>query len=154
MNLRGEKANASNTLTLAAAARFGLDHVFVPFESRGAPHRDRILRFHEIYRTMALPALLHCKSGADRAGLAAGLAVLFAGGKAAEAQRQLSWRFGHVATAKTGILDQFFRLYAAAEPRVGFLDWVRDEYDEHALRRDFRPSRLSGFLNDRILRRE
>src|SRR5260370_30946679 len=86
INLRGEKPNGSTSLSLDAARQLGLDHVFAPFESRGAPHRDRILRFHEIYRTMRMPALIHCKSGADRAGLVAGLAVLFEGGSAADAR--------------------------------------------------------------------
>ncbi|CAH2601625.1 Protein tyrosine phosphatase [Rhodovastum atsumiense] len=155
INLRGEKPNGSNTLSLAAAQRLGLTHLFLPFESRGAPHRDRILRFHEIYRSMTPPALIHCKSGADRAGLAAGLAVLFEGGSAEAALRQLSWRHGHISHSPTGILDAFFRLYAATgEGRMPFLDWVRDEYDEAALRASFASRGFSRFLNDHLLRRE
>jgi protein tyrosine/serine phosphatase len=155
VNLRGEKPNGSTALTLAAAARLGLDHVFMAFESRGAPHRDRILKFHDIYRHMRTPALIHCKSGADRAGLAAGLAILFEGGTAAEAARQLSLRHLHFSSSGTGILDAFFRLYAAeAEGKKPFLDWVREDYHEDHLRRAFAPSRLGRLLNDRILARE
>ena len=155
INLRGEKPNGSTTLSLAAAQRIGLTHVFAPFESRGAPHRDRILRFHEIYRTMPTPALIHCKSGADRAGLVAGLAILFEGGTAADAQEQLSLRFLHFKHAKTGILDEFFACYARdGEGKKPFLDWVRDDYDERLLRAEFVPGRASAFINDWILRRE
>ena len=155
INLRGEKANASTTLSLGAARHLGLRHEFLAFESRGAPHRDRILRFHELYRTMVFPALIHCKSGADRAGLAAGLAVMFEGGSAAQALEQLSWRFGHVSRSATGILDAFFLRYAAlGEGRIGFLDWVRDEYDEADLRTGFTASGLASFMNDRVLARE
>jgi len=155
INLRGHRRCGSDALSREAAARLGLTHIDMAFESRGAPHRDRILRFAEIYRTLDAPALMHCKSGADRAGLASGLAVLFEGGTATQALRQLSWRFGHFNRSRTGILDAFFVRYAQqAEGRLPFLDWVRDEYDEALLRRDFVAGGLSTFITDTVLRRE
>ena len=108
INLRGPTGNGSDALSREAAQRLGLDFVDIAFESRGAPQRDRILRLHDVYSRMRGPALLHCKSGADRAGLASGLIILFEGGSARQALRQLSLRFGHVRQAKTGILDAFF----------------------------------------------
>lgn len=155
INLRGHRKCGSDALSRDAAGRLGMIHVDMAFESRGAPHRDRILRFAEIYRTLQTPALMHCKSGADRAGLASALAIIFEGGTAAQASRQLSLRFGHFKRSKTGILDAFFVLYAEqAEGRIPFLDWVRDEYDEDRLRGSFRAHGLSSFLNDHILVRE
>lgn len=155
INLRGQRACGSDVLSRDAAARLGLAHVDMAFESRGAPHRDRVLRFAEIYRGLDAPALMHCKSGADRAGLASGLAILLEGGRAADALGQLSWRFGHVSRSRTGVLDAFFVQYAArAEGRLSFLDWVRDEYDEVALKRDFVAGGLASFVNDRVLKRE
>ncbi len=155
INLRGHRQCGSDALSRDAAARLGLVHIDMAFESRGAPHRDRILRFAAILADLQTPALMHCKSGADRAGLAAGLAILLAGGTAADALHQLSWRFGHFSRSRTGILDAFFILYAAeAEGRVPFLAWVRDSYDEAALRRRFAASGLSSFITDKILRRE
>jgi hypothetical protein len=155
VNLRGHRRCGSDALSREAAGRIGIAHIDMAFESRGAPHRDRILRFHGLYRAMAFPALMHCKSGADRTGLAAGLALLFEGGSSADALGQLSWRFGHFNRSPTGILDAFFIHYATvAEGRVPFLDWVRDKYDETALRATFRASGLSTFLNDRVLVRE
>ena len=132
-------------------------HVDAPFESRGAPHRDRVLRLAEVYRGMAEPALIHCKSGADRTGLAAGLWLLLQGRPVEEAMAQLSWRWGHVRQSRTGILDAFFLLYAEArraQPGLGFLDWVRDHYDEAALRRDFQSRAWADRLMDGVLRRE
>ena len=155
INLRGTTHNGSDALSRDAAARLGLDFVDMALESRGAPQRDRILRLHGIYRDMRAPALLHCKSGADRAGLAAGLFVLFEGGTAREALRQLSWRYGHIRQAKTGILDAFFLHYQrVAEGRKPFLDWVREDYDEAALRRDFHANGLASFINDWVLAHE
>ncbi|HUX72829.1 MAG TPA: tyrosine-protein phosphatase [Steroidobacteraceae bacterium] len=155
VNLRGHRRCGSDALSREAAARLGLVHIDASFESRGAPHRDRILRFAEIYRTLVEPAVIHCKSGADRAGLGAGLLVLMNGGTAAQALAQLSWRFGHFNRSRTGILDAFFIRYAQdAEGRLPFLDWVANEYDEAALRRDFVAGGLSSFITDTILRRE
>ncbi len=156
VNLRGHRSCGSDALSREMARRIGLVHVDMAFESRGAPHRDRILRFHEIYRFMETPALMHCKSGADRAGLAAGLAILFEGGTAAEAARQLSWCFGHFNRSRTGILDAFFTLYARdGEGRMPFIEWVERDYDETGLRRAFTAAGgLSSFLNDQVLRRE
>ena len=155
INLRGHRQCGSDALSRDTARRLGLQHIDMAFESRGAPHRERILRFHAIYQTLQTPALMHCKSGADRAGLASGLAVMFEGGTAAHALRHLSWRFGHWSRSRTGILDAFFIRYAKdAEGRLPFLDWVTHEYDEAALKRDFVAGGLSSFINDRVLRRE
>ena len=145
----------ATALSREAAARLDLIHIDMAFESRGAPHRDRILRFAELYRTLQTPALMHCKSGADRAGLAAGLALLFEGGTSADALRQLSWRYGHFNRSRTGILDAFFHQYATTgEGRLPFLNWVETEYDEIALRARFTADGLSTFIVDRVLRRE
>lgn len=155
INLRGPTRNGSDALSRDAAEQLGLDFIDMAFESRGAPHRERILQLHEIYRSMRAPALLHCKSGADRAGLAAGLYLLFEGAPAADALRQLSWRFGHVRQARTGILDAFFLRYQReGEGRIPFLDWVREEYDEVALKRDFHANGLASFVNDWVLAHE
>jgi hypothetical protein len=67
----------------------------------------------------------------------------------------LSWRYGHIRQAKTGILDAFFLLYQReAEGRKLFLDWVRQDYDEAVLRRDFHANGLASFINDWVLAHE
>ena len=155
VNLRGHRECGSDALSRDAALQLGLNHIDRAFESRGAPHRDRILDLAEIAKTLVEPALIHCKSGADRAGLASGLFILMNGGTAKQALAQLSWRFGHISRSRTGILDAFFIRYAQeAEGEKPFLDWVRDDYDEMALRRDFTAGGLASFLNDRLLDRE
>ena len=156
VNLRGERRDCgSDALSRAEAARLGLAHLDAPFESRGAPHRDRLLRLAGIFDAMEEPALIHCKSGADRTGLAAGVFLMLEGGTSAAALDQLHWRHGHVSASRTGILDAFFRLYARqAEGRVAFLDWVRDGYDEDRLRADFTSRPWADRLVDGVLRRE
>jgi protein tyrosine/serine phosphatase len=155
INLRGQRFCGSEALSREAALRLGMNHIYMAFESRGAPHRERILRFHDIYRGLDTPAMMHCKSGADRAGLASGLALMFEGGTSRDALGQLNWRFGHIDRSPTGILDAFFHLYATvAEGRIPFLQWVAEEYDEVKLRSDFKANGLARFVNDRLLARE
>ncbi|BDG70330.1 dual specificity protein phosphatase family protein [Roseomonas fluvialis] len=158
INLRGHReACGSDALGRQAAAALGLEHIDAPLESRGAPHKDRVLRLAGIFARMNGPALIHCKSGADRTGLAAGIWLLTRGGTVDQALDQLSLRFGHVAAARTGILDAFFRSYAAFTKRQGgkpFLDWVREDYSEDALRASFRSTPWADRLVDGVLRRE
>ena len=156
INLRGKTQSGSDALSREAARLLGLSFHDITFESRGAPQRDRILRLYDIYQSLQLPAVIHSgKSGADRAGLAAGLMILFEGGSATEALRQLSLRFGHIRQARTGILDAFFLLYKReAEGRKKFLDWVSRNYDEAALNRNFHANGLASFINDWVLAHE
>lgn len=155
INLRGQAKNGSDALSREEARRLGLDFYDMAFESRGAPHKDRILRLAQIVETMRGPALIHCKSGADRAGLAAGLFILIKGGTVAQAMGQLSLRFGHIKQSKTGILDAFFELYRrTGEGRKPFLDWVREDYDEAELRAAFKAGRVAEFINGKVLGRE
>lgn len=155
INLRGHRQCGSDALSRDASERLGLIHIDRAFESRGAPHKDRILDLARIAETLVEPALIHCKSGADRAGLASGLFLLFNGGTAKQALAQLSWRFGHISKSRTGILDTFFLRFAReAEGRKPFLDWVRDDYDETELRQEFHSGGMASFVNDHILIRE
>ena len=99
------------------------------------------------------PILIHCKSGADRTGLVAGLWLLLQGRPVSEAAAQLTLRHGHIRQGKTGILDAFFAAYAAAAPKP-FLDWLREDYDEAALRAAFQSQPWADRLLDGVLRRE
>ena len=158
INLRGNRADCgADALSRAEAARLGLAHIDAPFESRGAPHKDRILRLAAIFQDMDEPALIHCKSGADRTGLAAGLWLMLQGRPVAEALAQLSLRHGHVAASRTGILDAFFKSFAVfrqANPEIPFLEWVQGTYDEAALRESFSSNPWADRLVDQVLRRE
>jgi len=137
INLRGATGNGSDALSRERAARLGLRFFDVPFSSGNAPTREQVLALVAALRSAPAPVLLHCKSGADRAGFAAGIFVLLEGGTAAAAARHLSWRFGHLKQSRAGVLDAFFARYASdAEGKKPFLDWLREDYDAAGLRRE------------------
>lgn len=155
VNLRGQAGTGSDALSREAAARLGLCFIDAPLQSGHAPPRDRVLALAEALLRAEPPVLVHCKSGADRAGFAAGLFLLLHGGASTKALRQLTLRHGHMRFSRAGVLDAVFARYAAeAEGRKPFLDWLREDYDPDAVQSAFRAGRLAAFVNDRLLRRE
>lgn len=155
VNLRGTTGNGSDALSRERARLLGLAFVDVPMSSGRSPPRDRLLALIAALQGMREPGLVHCKSGADRAGFAAAVFLLLQGATVAQAKRQLSLRWGHFARSRAGVLDAVLRAYAReAEGRRSFADWVRDGYDPDAIDAGFDTGRLSALLHDRILRRE
>ncbi len=157
INLRGERDCASYLLQKEACARHGIALVDFPVNSRAAPRKTDMRKLQEIFARIEYPALMHCKSGSDRAGLGAALYLALGENRpVAEAARQLHLKYGHVRQAKTGILDHFFATYLRrnAERPVDFLVWAEEEYDPEALKRDFHANRWASVLVDRVLKRE
>ena len=155
INLRGATGNGSDALSREAAARLGLAFYDVPMSSGRAPPRERVLALVAALQSAPAPALVHCKSGADRAGFAAAVHVLLHGGDTGAALRHMSLRHGHLRRSRAGVLDAFILRYAAeAEGRREFLAWLREEYDEAALNRDFVAGGLASFVQTRLLARE
>jgi protein tyrosine/serine phosphatase len=155
--LRGGREHGSWPLEAEAAARHGLALVEFLARSREAPDREMLLSAPAFFDSLAYPAMVHCKSGADRAGFVSALYLLVHERRPlAEAMDQLHWRFGHFRFSKTGVLDRFFELYRdEGEARgIAFLDWVRDHYDPARLQAEFRAGFWSNILVDRVLRRE
>jgi protein tyrosine/serine phosphatase len=157
VNLRGPGGHGSWPLERDACEAHGLKLADFLIRSRGAPEREMVLAAPAFFEQLEYPVLVHCKSGADRAGFMAALYVLLRQKRTLEeAMDQLHWRFGHVRLAKTGILDAFFERYREDGLARGtsFLDWVARDYDPEALEREFRPGRLSSLVVDTLLRRE
>nr|WP_255616454.1 tyrosine-protein phosphatase [Microvirga puerhi] len=157
VNLRGGREHGSWQLQKDVCERLGINLVEFVVRSRGAPDRETLLTAKDFFETIEYPAVLHCKSGADRAGFVAALYLIVHEGRSVdEALRQLSARYGHFRFSKTGILDAFFEQYRRNGEAKGipFLTWLETGYDPEALERDFRPGFWSNMLVDRIMRRE
>ena len=140
LNLRAERNCGAFVLEEEACAELGVELVNVRVRSRDVPTKELIWTLERLFRDVEKPVLMHCKSGADRTGIAGALYLLLVEGRpVAEATRQLSKRYGHIRQAKTGVLDYVFERYVrdhAGEPRA-FRDWVREVYDPVAVKRDF-----------------
>lgn len=157
VNLRGGREHGAWQLQKEYCEKHGIALAELVVRSRGAPDRETILSVKEFFGSLAYPALIHCKSGADRAGFVAALYLIIHEGRpVSEALKQLSLKYGHFRFAKTGILDAFFELYRRQGEAKGmpFLEWVETVYDPEELERSFRPSFWSDLLVDRIIHRE
>lgn len=155
--LRGGREHGSWQLQKESCAALGLELADFVVRSRAAPDKKTLLEARAFFESISYPALVHCKSGADRAGFVSALwLVVHEGRPADEALRQLSLAYGHFRFAKTGILDAFFERWRdEGEARgLGFEEWVETRYDPEALEREFRPGLLSDLLVDRLMRRE
>ncbi|MBJ3776154.1 fused DSP-PTPase phosphatase/NAD kinase-like protein [Acuticoccus mangrovi] len=145
LSLRGD-GFGGDLLEQEACARAGLRFERLVLLSRAAPPKDTLRQAIALLPTLEAPVLMHCKSGADRAGLGAALWLIILDDiSTAEAKRQLSWRYGHVAQARTGVLDAFLDAYEATGEAAGlsFADWVEEVYDPAALNAAFRSNRAA-----------
>lgn len=158
LNLRGtQPGRPYYDLEHEACERHGLAIVDLPWGSREAPYVERIEQLIEVFNSIEYPAMMHCKSGADRAGIVAVLYMLLHEGASFEdAIDHLSFKYLHVKQGKTGMLDYFFeqyRLANEAEP-IDFLEWVRTKYDRQATHDGFMASWWGSLLTEKLLRRE
>jgi protein tyrosine/serine phosphatase len=155
INLRGATGNGSDALSRERAARLDLRFIDVPISSGMAPSREQVLALANALGLAEPPVLLHCKSGADRAGFAAAVFLVMEGRTVADAIRHLSLRFGHLRRSRAGALDAVLLHFATeAEGRKSFLDWVREDYDPAAATAAFPARRLASFISDHVLARE
>ncbi len=157
VNLRGRRDCGSYVLERDACAAAGITLVDFPVNSRAAPKVETLVAAEALFRSIDYPAVMHCKSGADRVGL---MSVFFQhvieGRPMAEAQAQLTWRHLHIRAGKTGVLDHFYDSYVAANAAspVDFMTWVRTGYDPARVQAEFKAKRWGDLLVDGLLRRE
>lgn len=157
VNLRGVRECGSYWLEQDACKKYGITLVDCQMRSRAAPSREELRRAREMFDRVEYPILMHCKSGADRAGL---MSALYRhtklGAPIAEAKNELSIRFGHIRQADTGVLDHFFDEYLAyaAKTPIAFWDWVETVYDPAAVAESFKASGMANRLVNSVLRRE
>ena len=156
INLRGDNHLGSSLLSKEACQRHGITLINFKTYSRRAPSKELILAAKDLFDKIEYPVMVHCKSGADRAGIFSALyLMLHEGASVEQAKRQLHWRYGHVRLTNTGILDCFLEAYEQAnrDHPMDFLHWVEQEYDPAAVTAAFKVNRW-GILLDRIMNRE
>ena len=100
---------------------------------------------------------MHCKSGADRAGLASALYLIYKKNYSLEkARRELNFNHLHIKYTKTGILDHFFSelIKKGIYKKSDFLKWLNNSYDKESIKSNFKNSTLLDVLINLFLRRE
>jgi len=158
INLRGGFETSFRAMEVDACERLDLELVDFVIASRDVPTAEKVLGARDLFETVRYPALMHCKSGADRAGIMAVFYKHFRQGQSIrEAIGQLSPRYLHVKAGLTGVLDYIFERYLAEGEPAGqsFVEWVQSPaYDPVAIKADFKAAWWGTTLNEKLLRRE
>lgn len=140
LSLRGAGKGASWLFEKEACEEFGLELHVARIYARKAAKRHEIVHLIDTMRAMPKPFVMHCKSGADRAGFASVLyRAIIEGAPLAEARKQLGVRYIHFDWTATGIVDHILDLYEArnTESPIDMETWFRTEYDHKVARESF-----------------
>ena len=157
VNLRGESSKGFYLLEKEACEAHGITMVDFRVYSRDTHTVEKIRGAKKLFESIEYPAVIHCKSGADRTGIMGVLYRHFHMGDSIEvALEQLSFKYLHVKQGKTGMLDFFFKDYLAyaQHQEIEFIDWVETVYDPADVKARFMAQWSGNPVTELILRRE
>ena len=167
INLRGTRNDGTEAgfylLEEEICAKAGMELVNFRAFSRQPPSKEFVFGIKDLFEKIQYPAMLHCKSGADRAGIAMVLYMFLHEGRSLdEAMEQLSLDYWHFKDSKTGVLGFLFskihrlchQMKDASPDQEHFLNWVEYHADPDAIKAEFKPKPYAIIIADWILRRE
>lgn len=157
INLRGANKTGQYMLEKEACEKYGITLISIPFSSRTSPWPEDV---HDLFNALdkaEYPILLHCKSGADRAGLGSALYQFHVHNIPLDESKQLSLKYGHIKQSETGVLDYFVEQWTEfhqQNPDVPFITWIDTIYDYKMVNENYNASKWGNLLVNKILRRE
>jgi hypothetical protein len=137
LNLRGGSLEDWwYALEVKTARDWGVSFRDLPLIATRRPRRRELLALIDILDSCPYPLLIHCKSGADRTGLASAIYLLVRRGEPPkQALRAFSVEFGHVPIGGTEHLHEPLEEYAAwlksqrlPHTPSRFRSWVENHY--------------------------
>ena len=140
LNLRGQDKFSFYLFERESCAALGIQLIDIKIYARSLVPREKFMELFEIFDRIDRPFLLHCKSGADRAGLVSALWLLDQeGATIARAKEMLSFRYVHLKRTKTGVLDHLLDTYEAdfARDPMPIRQWFAQKYDPEAITASF-----------------
>ena len=141
LNLRGFSPQSYALFEEDSCKKLGLELISVPLSSSSAPQPEKLLEIIGIMDKIPKPFVLHCKSGADRAGLVSAMYLIVQKKlSVTEAKKQLSFKYLHLDFTKTGILDYILDVFSKRLKieNIDFLDWIKQEYNAEILNSSFK----------------
>lgn len=141
LSLRGRANQSYDLFEDDYCKKLNLNLVYSPISSSSAPSSEKLINIINVMHELPKPFVLHCKSGADRAGLASAIYLIVEKKlPVLEAKKQLSFKYLHLDFTKTGILDYIFDVFLERLKisNIDFLDWIKHEYDANILNSSFK----------------
>jgi len=157
LTLRGHDYRGSMFWEKRATSQLGLNLMHWRCRSDHVMSVAQIQKLVALLKTIETPVLIHCKSGADRMGFVSVIyAHIIKGEPIRKAMEQLSGRYLHIKSSKTGVLDHFFETYASAHEATGvdFETWLTTECNPDDINASFTPNGFAGWFERKILLRE
>ena len=129
INLRHDINTSPVKFEQETCEKLGLTCINYPMGARRSPTREELEGLILLFNSIKKPVLIHCKSGADRTGLAGAIWLLTQENATIEqASHELSLRYLHRRNSETGILDAVLDLYTLTAQSQKFEDWVSRDY--------------------------
>lgn len=130
LNLRNDAHKSTTQFEIEACEELGLTYVNFPMAPRRAPYASELAGLVDLFGTLEKPILMHCKSGADRTGIAGVIWRLTQEGEPiAQAKKELSIRYLHRRNSETGVLDIVIDMFEESG-MDDFRAWAENHYDE------------------------
>ncbi|AKK20428.1 dual specificity protein phosphatase family protein [Candidatus Liberibacter africanus] len=109
LNLRGKNDTPWYEEEKNTAKNLGIELIDFPISATKELNKKEIKQLISIFHKAPKPLLIHCKSGADRTGLASALYLYFISKYPEQkARSQLSLLYGHIAFLNTRAMDKTF----------------------------------------------
>ena len=141
ISLRGSSTAPWALLEAEACKNLGITLETVALQSRKAPQKAELQKLISLFRQAEKPFLFHCKSGADRAGLASAIyLIVFENRPVKDAHGMLSLRYMHLGASKAGVLSYLLDSYAASG-KTDFEAWLAEDYNSDDLQAKFEAQR-------------
>lgn len=140
ITLRGSGDAIHHRIERASCDALGITMFSIGANARKPLRQEELVKLLDLFRTVPKPFLMHCKSGADRAGLASALYLMDQqDAPIAEARKMLSFRYLHIRRSATGILDHILDRFEArqAEGTIAIRDWIETEYSADDIARSW-----------------
>ncbi|NKW71866.1 dual specificity protein phosphatase family protein [Rhodobacteraceae bacterium R_SAG10] len=140
LSLRGANGQSPYLFEKEACDALGIRLINLAFSARKLAPRSVFLALLDAFEQVERPFLMHCKSGADRAGLASVLYLLhMTSTPIVQARKQLGPRYLHFRASQTGILDHMIDAYQAdnAARKMPIRTWIEQRYDCDTLSAEF-----------------
>jgi len=140
INLRGTPKQSHYLFEQEACDELDLVLINCSIFARAFTSKKYFIELFDSFDEINGPFVLHCKSGADRASIAAAFYQIYIHGYSVKQTRdQFSIKYLHLKFTKTGLLDFLMDTYEREGESKGIelRDWITNHYDAESLEKQF-----------------